>query len=384
MDVTYVLPIGCGEAHHGHDELFGLLRDLAASAEVVVVDNSEATVFGDHHAALGSPIRHLRPAPGLRTANGKVGNVLTGVRAARHERVVIADDDVRHDARTLGDLAARLDHADVVVPSNVFEPAPWHARWDTARSLLNRSFWIDFPGTLAVRRSTLLAIGGYDGDVLFENLELLRTVEAAGGRVVSASEIFVPRRPPSVRGFLSQRVRQAYDDLAQPWKLGTMLAIAPVTWWAVSRRRWSALAAGVGASIALAEIGRRRAGGARIYGPTAAVWAPAWLAERAVCSWIAVADRVLFGGIRYRGTRLRRAATPPRELRARLGARRQRGGSGTARGRERAAAWDPSQTGLFFERPHRQSAITSRRRHSSSPSSSTSVTGPRTRNGPSR
>jgi hypothetical protein len=152
----------------------------------------------------------------------------------------------------------------------------------------------------------------------------------------------------------------------------------------VTRRRWSALAAGAGASIALAEIGRRRAGGARIYPPTAALWAPGWIAERAVCSWIAVAHRVFVGGIDYRGTLLRRAATPRRELRARQGAEVQRAGSAPARGRKSAAAWEPSQMGLVFDRPQRQSAITSRRRQSSSPSSSTRVTGPRIRNGPSR
>jgi len=39
---------------------------------------------------------------------------------------------------------------------------------------------------------------------------------------------------------------------------------------------------------------------------------------------------------------------------------------------------------LILERPHRHNAIVSRRRQSSSPSSSTSVIGPRTMNGPSR
>jgi hypothetical protein len=71
--------------------------------------------------------------------NGKVPNVTTGVRAAVHEAVVIADDDVRHTAVTLRAVLARLRGADLVVPTNVFDPMPWHARWDTARTLVNRS-----------------------------------------------------------------------------------------------------------------------------------------------------------------------------------------------------------------------------------------------------
>ncbi|UKJ64983.1 hypothetical protein H1Q78_06375 [Cellulosimicrobium cellulans] len=33
-------------------------------------------------------------------------------------------------------LAGLASHAEVVVPQNVFAPMPWHARWDTARSLV--------------------------------------------------------------------------------------------------------------------------------------------------------------------------------------------------------------------------------------------------------
>ena len=120
---------------------------------------------------------------------GKVNGVVTGVRECSHERVVIADDDVRYDAAALRRVVALLDEADLVRPQNYFDPLPWHARWDTARSLLNRVFTGDpafpvgdFPGTLAVRRSAFLASGAYDGDALFENLELMRTIRAAGGR----------------------------------------------------------------------------------------------------------------------------------------------------------------------------------------------------------
>ena len=46
--------------------------------------------------------------------------------------------------------------------------------------------------------------------------------------------------------------------------------------------------------------------------------APGWLfVERGVCSWLAVGERVLHGGVRYRGTVLRQAASPMAELRRR-------------------------------------------------------------------
>jgi hypothetical protein len=78
---------------------------------------------------------------------GKVAGVTTGVRRAGFEAVVIADDDVRYEHATLQRLVEYLDDHDLVRPQNFFDPLPWHARWDTARTLLNRAFGADYPGT---------------------------------------------------------------------------------------------------------------------------------------------------------------------------------------------------------------------------------------------
>nr|WP_255474516.1 hypothetical protein [Micromonospora sp. AMSO31t] len=244
--------------------------------------------------------------------------MLTGVPAASHEDVVIADDDVRYDGHGLHAVQLLLRHADLVRPQNYFDPLPWHAHWDTGRILLNRAVGADFPGTLAVRRSVFLAMGGYDPDVLFENLELIRTVQAYGGTVATAAGLYVRRLPPTTRHFCSQRVRQAYDELAQPLRLVAALLVLPGVAAAVTARRTGLLAATAAAVVALAETGRRRAGGTRVFSPTTAWVAPLWLLERGVCSWLAVGQAVCRGGVRYSGGRLRRAASPARALRRRL------------------------------------------------------------------
>ena len=171
-------------------ELTPYLRRLGRLVDdVVVVDGSAPDVYARHAAAWAGLVRHVRPED--ETPMGKVGGVLTGVRHARHEYVVIADDDVRYDGAALRRVVTLLDEAEVVRPQNVFRPRPWHARWDTGRTLLNRLTGGDWPGTLAVRRSALAATGGYRGDVLFENLELVRTVRAAGGREAVPLDLFV-------------------------------------------------------------------------------------------------------------------------------------------------------------------------------------------------
>ncbi|WP_432506239.1 glycosyltransferase family 2 protein [Kineococcus arenarius] len=308
----YVVPLRWdGHPDDEVEELGGYLRSLAGLVDVTVVDGSPETDFERHERSWrGSGARHVRPQP-WPGRNGKVAGVVTGVLGARHELVVVADDDVRYGPAELRAVLDLLVGADAVRPQNVFRPAPWHARWDTARSLVNRAFGADYPGTIAVRRSVFREMGGYDGDVLFENLQLLRTVAAAGGRVVAASGVYVPRLPPTARHFAGQRVRQAYDDFAQPWRLVLEASWLPLLVLAARRPRRGALAAGAGAlaAVAVAEVGRRRHGGRAQYPPTAALWAPLWAAERAVCVWAAVGARAR-GGVRYAGGRVPHAAKP--------------------------------------------------------------------------
>jgi hypothetical protein len=215
-----------------------------------------------------------------------------------------------------------LGDADRVRAQNYFDELPWHARWDTARTLLNRvfsgdlSFPVgDFPGTLAVRRSTFLRSGAYDGDALFENLELMRTIRAAGGTVRTPLDLYVARRPPTTAHFLSQRLRQAYDDFAVPLRLGAFLAMGPLALATLRRRQGRRLALAV-TSIAVAELGRRRAGGAARFPLSGSLLAPAWIAERSLCAWLALGAR-LRGGVRYGDRRLAHSATSLRRLRRR-------------------------------------------------------------------
>lgn len=313
--LTYVLPIRSSSPAPA--ELTEYLRWVAGRAETIVVDGSPPPAFEEHARQWSGFVRHVAPAPDLVTPMGKVGGVLTGIRLARCERLIVADDDVRYDDEALDGVVRALEDADVVRPQNYFDPLPWHARWDTGRMLLNRMMGGDWPGTLGVRRSALRATGGYDGRAMFENLELVRTVEAAGGRETVLLDAFVRRRPSTTRHFWSQRVRQAYDEIARPLRLAGQLALLPAAAAAVALGYPGALAVGLVASVAVAEMGRRRAGGTRVFSPSAPFLAPAWLAERAVCSWLAVAARLFLGGVPYRGTTLRHAATSPRVLRAR-------------------------------------------------------------------
>ncbi|WP_171027241.1 glycosyltransferase family 2 protein [Pseudarthrobacter sp. NamB4] len=309
-------------------ELVAYLRHLTGWIAVTVVDGSPPALFERHRALFPPAVRHIRPeagtepgrepGPAPRGGNGKVAGVMTGVRAASAELLVIADDDVRYTRESLAAVVHHLGWAEVVRPQNYFDSLPWHAWWDTSRTLINRAWSDDFPGTLGVRRSALLATGGYD-PVLFENLELIRTIKAAGGRERILPDLFVARRPPKARHFLKQRVRQAYDNFAQPRRLAVELALLPLLVGAAclpARHRRNALLGLAAAPAVAAEVGRRRHNGTAVFPLGAVPFAPLWALERAVCMWIALGYR-LAGGVPYAGTRLKTAAHPQAELRRR-------------------------------------------------------------------
>jgi hypothetical protein len=119
-------------------EMAQYLDRLAQWADVTVVDGSGEQRFLQHQREWSHAVRHCAPAqlPGV---NGKVVGAMTGVHLSRHELIVLADDDVRYDEQSLSAVAQALVTADLVRPQNVFSSWPWHARWDAARTLLNRA-----------------------------------------------------------------------------------------------------------------------------------------------------------------------------------------------------------------------------------------------------
>jgi hypothetical protein len=319
MRLSYILPIKW-DGGEDTDELTGYLAAIASHVELIIVDGSNTSNFNRHHEAWANFGRHLPPAAAFKFINGKVNGVMTGLQLAQHDKVIIADDDVRYTVAQLETLAALLDDVHLIVPQNYFAPNPWHAQWDTARSLLNRALHHDYPGTLAVQRDFINQLGGYDGNVLFENLELMRTIKAGGGKVLYKPDMFVERLPPSAKHFWSQRVRQAYDDYAQPFKLAFFFLLMPGL--SAAAVVSPLLPAGLLAlSIPVAEAGRRLHGGSKFFPLSSSFYAPCWLLERGICTWLAMFAKLRNGGVRYNGKIISIAANPIWKLRSKLSAR---------------------------------------------------------------
>ena len=285
--------------------------------------------------------------------------MLTGVDLARYDRVVIADDDVRYRKAELDRTVSLLDTYDLIRPQNYFSPLPWHALWDTARTLLNRAtIGADFPGTLAVRRSSLLDAGGYDGDVLFENLELIRRSAPTTAPLPPPRTSTSRAYPPAPRTFSASaparlttiRDAAAHGGLAGPPAGARYGGGDPST-----RRGPRGRRSGDRAGRARTPPSGRDRG----VPPAASVLAPLWVLERAVCSWLAVLQRLRFGGARYGNSIIPTAAHSESTLRRRAATRlafprrapsqAHRLGTGSqpvgARGWREADRWPPHDPG---------------------------------------
>lgn len=269
---------------------------IARWMPVTVIDASAPSLADVHARALPDAVRHHRPGRELRVgSHGAARGVHSGLLPGLRPRVLIAAHDVRYDRDTLVALLDTAPEADLVMPQTVLRPQPWQARWDTARSLLTRAVvspWFagDESATAIINRDVFLAVGGVESELLHDVPELHRTIDSVGGEIVTALDVYVDRLAPSVPGFWRQRLPQAGDSFAHPARVAGELALLPSI--LLAARRPPLLAAAALGTVVVAELGRRRAGGADHYRADAALWAPVWVAERAVGAWAAIARRL--------------------------------------------------------------------------------------------
>jgi hypothetical protein len=268
---------------------------------VLIVDGSPGAVFDAHHEAWRPLGRHVAVDPQYRYLNGKVNGVHTGVAAASCERIILADDDIRYGPGDVSRMCELLERFELVRPQNYLAPLPWWARMEAARMLINRGVLRagDYPGTCGLRRSAMLRVGHYDGDVLFDNEEIVRHFIVSGAAVCHANDFFILKRPPTLSKWREQRPRQAYEDFVMRAKTLMFMAVLPLgalTGFMLGAPALLVYAAAIaGMSLVLAERGRR--GGAKRFFPRHVAWhAPLWVLERSVSVYWALYWRVRYGG----------------------------------------------------------------------------------------
>ena len=267
-----------------------------------MVDGSPAQVFDKHDATWKGVCTHLTVNRQYGYLNDKVNGVHTGVERASCDKIILGDDDIRYDRPDIEAMVDLLDRFEVVRPQNFLHPLPWWAKMESARMLINRASLrlADYPGTCGFRRKTMLRVGHYDGDVLFDNEEIIRHFAQAGAKIEYAHDFFVLKRPPNFRKWLEQRPRQAYEDFGLRVKTGMFLSLLPAGALLSAMKGWRAggvyfLTVAIG-SVLLALRGRQRGQAAKYFPLSACFFAPLWVLERALSSYWAVYHYITRGG----------------------------------------------------------------------------------------
>jgi hypothetical protein len=303
-DTTYLLPIRRAKFSPAEAaelaNYFGALNN--AGCDLLVIDGSPAPVFEQHAAAWLSLCRHERVDRSFGHLNDKVNGIHTGVRLATTEKIILADDDIRYTAVEIDRVQELLDNFEVVRPQNFLSPLTWWGRMEAARMLINRATLrtADYPGTCAFQRDAMLRVGPYDGDVLFDNEEIIRHFAREGATINYAANLFVRKRPPTFRKWIEQRPRQAYEDFGLRTKTALFLSLPLVATWlglALGLRALVIFFAGISlAAVALAAAGRLRGNAARFFPWSICFVAPLWIVERTVSTYWALYWHFTCGG----------------------------------------------------------------------------------------
>ena len=157
------------------------------------------------------------------------------------------------------------------------------------------------------RSQTFLNAGEYDGDVLFDNEELIRHFARRGARIAYENDFSVLKRTATFRKWLEQRPRQAYEDFGLRGKtilfasiLPTLVSVIAIGGFVPFCLFFLLLSI---VSTTIAVIGRKRGNAAEYFDFHVPAYATWWVIERAISTWVAFYWRLRYGGYPF-GKRL--------------------------------------------------------------------------------
>ena len=314
LNCAYVLPIRRTRFNPSDAASLRTYLDMLkeAGCEVIVADGSAPEVFDQHAGIVGAICRHVPVDRRFGYLNDKANGIYTGIELASFDRIILADDDIRYSAANICTIMRLLDQNEVVRPQNFLDPLPWWAKMEAARMLINRALLpaADYPGTCAFRRRRMLAAGRYDGDVLFDNEEIIRHLAQDGCTFAYANDLFVRKCPPTFRKWTEQRPRQAYEDFGMHLKTTLFFALLPLSFLIGCRFGIAGLTVFFPTLSLLATLiaarGRARGKARRFFPAHCCFFAGLWVFERMLSTYWALYWYLTRGGYPFGGRVLSR------------------------------------------------------------------------------
>jgi hypothetical protein len=319
-EVAIIVPFRARSPSHAQSlcEFYvGLSRNAPTGWAFVIADSSPIELFLQSRRSLsGSRILHLRPQPANQLdVNDKLNNVVTALRWSNSNAICLFDDDARPTFGTIKQIIANLQHVDCVRAMVHYEQPNIIDLIDIAGifivNMLSRrkQFW----GNISFRRDAISPSFYAFHDVLFDELfiETQGLLQPCKFRYQTTPPLEMKGGGRSFGDYLEQRVRYAYEDLAQPKKAMFGFVLVPVTALVWSRfgpagvlTCYSAIAmfcllVGAIGSLIYTRDNRNR---------VAALLGPVWFLPYGITMWIALFKRLTGKGIRFGRSIIRKPA----------------------------------------------------------------------------
>ncbi|TSA30214.1 MAG: glycosyltransferase [Verrucomicrobiaceae bacterium] len=206
-----------------------LASDYSGKMEVIVVDDGSSDRTGEAVSATGDPRVRLITQPN----QGKAHALQNGVNSTENEILVFVDADTRFEKDAIRHLVAAFHDPAIGAVSG-------HARVGNLRTFLARCQDLEYvsgfnldrrayaawncitvaPGAIsAIRRSAILAAGGFSYETLAEDTDLTLAIHKAGYRIEYQPKAIAHTEAPETFSTLAkQRFRWAYGTLQCTWK----------------------------------------------------------------------------------------------------------------------------------------------------------------------
>ena len=267
-----------------------------ADCDVVVVDRAEGAVFDARQRILRWVARHVAIGSLYTLPNGEVDLLQAAVDIASCEKVVVASPESRYSAAEIASLSAALERHEAVEPQEFVGPLSWWGGIDAGRMLLQRG--LDQPAgnarTFAFRKSAWRPLRGFEERTYNRQV---RRLAAQGVELAAAREVFVRCEPPSFATWVRRRLRDAAADPLVPMQAVSFCGLLPFLafLFAVGGAELAGGYAGMIAIGAVVVAARGRVGARYFFPLRACLFAPLWLAERAVTMYWTLFARLMRG-----------------------------------------------------------------------------------------
>lgn len=205
----------------------GSVNSVPFPVQVIIADQSESEVYDYLEQRLkGTGVEHFKPTEkeNRRGKNGKLNNIHAALQRARFDRVLILDDHYRVKPDTLVHLYQYYKDYAAFNMMPRFDRFPLGVLVDLAGAfvvclLTGRQFF----GHNAVRKSAI-DMGTFPASVLWDEIAITKYIEERGHRVGFIKDIALEcTQQISLRKFMQQRVRYAYENLYQAWQIIPLL-----------------------------------------------------------------------------------------------------------------------------------------------------------------